>query len=600
MTRKTILTALLGLASLSTFAQLNSSVSVEGEYEPLVIETERLNVFPQGYRFDLPATALSYELQGIVTDFRPDLLTMGVTGRQTAWPWDKRRGFVDFRLGSYLNSRLHAGYYVVSDSVNTLLADLQFRSSSLYRIHGVPADFTKPARKRLYDGTLGLHYSRLVGAEGLLKADASYRIGYFNYYGTTVEKSLLPAGDSRVPVPSQTVNQAQASVGYVSSPSTVKGWHAEAAVDYLGYRRLYGPVLSGESSKGDRETQLTAGAGYAFNFADLNAVAVNAKGDFLFYSEPKDWLTADSKRKNYGVVSLTPSYRYAGDRLSLRAGVDLAVSYGVMGYEPDNAKFHVAPDVDVQYLLPAGIGLFASATGGVMPSTLQWREQYDRYQMPYMLWNQPIYTPLDARLGINAGSFAGFTGSFALRYVIAKNIPLGGWYQDYLGAYAPGSGDFLVNFLTPRRQTVNLSGYTLELGLQYAFGNMVELGFKGSYTPQDKEDGVFNGFDRPRWVLDAKAAVRPVRKLRIEVGYVYRGVRNCYSWAEQKLPGIQPDLIAFRLPDITDLNAKVTYSLLDNLDIYCRGENLLNRRVDILPGLQSEGLVVSGGLYFEF
>lgn len=595
---------IIGLGSFASYAQLSGSVSVEGEYQPIIEETERLTTFPAGYRFDLPASILDYDYSGMVTDFRPNLLTMGVTGRQTQWPWQKRRGFVDFRMGSYLNTRLHAGYYILSDSVNTLLADLNYEMSTLYREHGVPESFSRPARKRLYDGKLGLHYSRLLGQEGLLSADLNYRAAYFNYYGTTIEKSLLPSIGHDIKSPSQTLNQVKAQVAYTSSPSTVKGWHAEGSVDFLGYRRLYAPVLSGESVSGERETQLNIGGGYAFNFADVNAVSIDATGDFLFYSKPKESLSALSlplESRNYGIVSLTPSYRLATDALSIRAGVDLAVGYKLMGIEPDDAKFYAAPDIDIQYRSHVGVGLQLNVTGGVTPSTLQLREEFDRYQMPFLLWNQPVYSPVDARIGLNVGPFAGFSAQAGVRYVVARNTPIGGWYQQLLGAW-PVAPETVVNYslTTPHRQTVNLSGLGVDLNLRYSYGTLLELAFDGSYVPQNGTEGIFNGFDRPRWILTAKGVVKPIKKLKIEVGYDYRGVRRCYAWGMQTLPGIDPDLNAYRLSDITDLNARISFSILPNLDIYCRGDNLLNRRVDILPGLQSEGIVISGGFYWEF
>lgn len=584
------------LASGHAQNELNSSVSVEGIYSPIIIDTDRLNTFPSTYRFELPATDLNYEFKGIVTDFKPSLLTMGVTGRQTGRLRLPYRGFVDFRMGSWLNTRLHAGYNILADDVQTLSADLKFNSSTLWRTRGVPDSYSRPPRKRLYDGYLSLSYSRLLGSEGLLKARIGYGPEYFNYYGTTLPLPLTPA------IPTQTVQRANASVGYSSSPSTVEGWHAEGAFNYLGYRRFHEPAISGLSLRGDHESELKIGAGFAFNFAETNAVAVDVDGQFLFYPKRDDILSLPEleKRKNYGVVSLRPSYRFANDLLSLRAGLDVAVSYDAMGKEPGKGfgSVHLAPDISIAYRSESGIGLHLDATGGVTPSTLSLKETFDRYQLPILLTTLPVYTPVDARFGLNIGPFAGFDADVAIRYAAARNVPLGGWYQVYLGTYLPGGLTMdMANLLNPYAQTINMHGISVGLDLSYAYGEMVKVSFNGSYTPQKGERGIFNGFDRPRWVLAAKAEVKPVNRLKIELGYDYRGVRNCY------LPGSDADGFvpaAYRLGDITDLNAKITFSLLKNLDIYCAGANLLNRKVQLLPGLQSEGIVISGGFYLEF
>lgn len=488
------------LGSTAAFAQLNSSVSVEGEYEPLVIETERLSTFPLGYKFELPASTLNYEYTGLVTDFRPDLLTMGATGRQADWPWKKRRGYVDARLGSYLDSRLDAGYFILENPRNTLFANLKF-SSMAYKDGGsVP----EAATSRLFDGHMGLRFT--------------------------------------------------------ASPSPAHHLHAEAQADYLAYHN------------GASETRLNVGAGYAYSLTESSTIGIDLDGAFLFQGRTYG---------DYGVISLTPAYRLTKERLTLHTGVDLAFAYNAIGNLPGSKfdTFHIAPEIDVQYRPLSGLGVFLSATGGVTPSTMgMYADEWCGYRMPWVFTPNPIYTPVDGRVGVNAGPFAGFAASASVRYTVSRNVPLDAWSD-------------------PAAECVNLHGYSLNLGLRYAFGNIVEAWFDGAYSPQDGKEGVFNGFDRPRWVLEAGAAVRPIKKLKIDVGYDYRGVRNTYA-VFTTASGMQ--LLPYRLPDITDLNAKVTYSILDNFDVYVKGSNLLNHKVDLLSGLNTTGLIIQGGIYLEF
>lgn len=485
--------AILAVTAFGASAQLNSSVSVEGEYLPLVIDTERLNAFPKGYRFELPPASLNYEMEGLVTDFRPDILTMGVSPRQAQWPLKKRRGFLDARLGSYLNSRIHAGAYVVSDSKNSLLADFKFRTDA-YKDLYVDAD---PERKTLFGGALGLHYT------------------------------LSPTGNST--------------------------FHANAVGEYRSF------------AHGAKEWSLETGTGYSVKFAEKNKFSIDAQGVFFFPHRIFN---------NYGNVSLNPVYGYSHDGFALKAGANINLTYDARGASSAD-KFglvHVSPDVSVQYRLPHRIGFFLSATGGVDTSPCR-----------LLFISQPVYTPVDARFGLEAGPFAGFRGGATVRYAVARNVALDAWNPAYPG------GEAII---------ANLHGMSVALNLHYSYGTTVELGLEGSYSPQDGTEGIFNGLDRPRWILDAEATVRPVKRLKIHLGYTYRGVRSAFS------PAISAPadnrLTATRLPDITDLKAGITYSILDNLDVYAKGENLLNRRIDLLPGIGSEGLAVSGGLYLEF
>lgn len=594
--------ALLAFGAAGANAQLTGSVSVEGEYAPIIIDTERLNTFPQGMRFELPAPNLNYEYSGMAVDYKPQLFSMGVTGRLTGNPLKPRHGFVDLSLGSWLDSRLHAGAVIFSDNANSLTADLKFQSSSLYKMYGLPEDFTRANKKALYDGTLGLSYAHIFDTEGLLTADLSYRCAYFNYYGTALPLADLPPGVESAKAPSQTLNQLRTAVGYASSTSFIRGWHLNGEIDYLSYRRLYSPLLDGLQSKGDRETELKLEGGYTFAIRENQGVAIDALADFLFYSKEKPLalMLPEVERDNYGLFSLRPSYRFEHKGFRLKAGIDLDITYDAMGRTAAQGfnAIHLAPDLSAEYSTD-NISLFLKAEGGVSPVTLQMREKFNRYQMPWLLSTQPVYSPLDARVGITAGPFSGFTGRVALRYAAARNVPLGGWYQAFIGAYLPGAGNFDRNlYLSPYRQAINLHGFSIELAARYAFGSMVEVNFEGSYTPQKGHRGIFNGFDRPRWELKAGAGVRPFDKLKIEAGFDYRGVRKCYSLLPAPEGGTT--LSAYRLGDVTDLHAKITYSLLKNLDIYAEGNNLLNRHWEVIPGLVSEGLVVAGGFYIEF
>lgn len=577
------LSALFG--SVCANAQLTGSVAVEGEYEPIVVDAERIPSYPLTYRYELPTPELDYEYAGVVTDFKPGLFTMGVTGRQTDFPWKHRHGFVDFRLGSYLNSGLDAAIFLVADSVQSLQTDLKFRSSSLFR----PASdaISKLPYRRLYDGSLGLKYSRIIGSEGLLDAGVSYRLGYFNYYATPASRS-------------QTLNSFNINAGFSSSPSTIRGWNAALAINYLAYRRLYAPI-GAASQRGDRETDVTLKGGYAFPLNELSAFAVDGEANLLFYPDqyPDVLGVPDSGRDNFGVIALRPAYRFANPQITLNAGLDVAFSYNAMGSSPSKGfnAVHVAPDVTLAYNSNAGVALYLHATGGVTPLSLAARERFDLYQTPWLLSSTPLYSPIDAKIGVNVGPFYGFSASLSFRYAIARNVPVGGWYPALLGvALSQPLPAVSITASDPYSLAYNLKGYSVALDLRYAYGSRVEVALSGNFTPQNDSHGIFNGFDRPRWIAAASVAVKPISKLKVEAGVDYRGVRKCWL-----LPAPGADPVAYRLRDLTNLHAKVAYSVLSNLDLYICGSNLLNRRnVDLLPGLPLEGIAIQGGLYFEF
>lgn len=581
-------TALLAMLPAAAFAQLSGEVAVEGEYDPLVIETDRLNEYPVAYRFELPQITLDYDTEGRVADFNPTLMTMGVTGWNTRLGRRIPHGYVDFRMGSFLNTRLDAGYWILRDSVNTLSANLKFESTSLYRIHGVPDTFSEPARRKLYDGTLGLDYSRLVGRHGLFNAGVDYRCGYFNYYGSVYPYSTAPPPSTKVPT--QTVNQFGVRARFTSDPSPLRGWHAGASLGYMAYRDFtYPDYTLGLREKGDRETHLNLEGGYAFALSDISAITLDADADILLY--PKRDIRFPGYdvegRKNYGVVSVTPAYRIGRGGFNLTAGLDLDLSFNAMGSAPGEkfGFFHVAPNVGVDYRTRQ-FGFYLTATGGVTPVTLAGMEMFDRYQMPMLVSTQPIYSPVDARLGLCFGPYAGFSADLTLRYAVANNTPMGGWYQALMNVYGPESDVWRVN----------LHGASMGIDLRYALSGVLETRAEACFTPQHGKFGIFNGYDRPKVTADASVAVYPGRKLRVEAGYGLRALRRIYMPQAD-----DPDrLEGLKLRNMSMLRAKVGYMLWDTFELYIAGDNLLNRRIDILPGLQCNGIALSGGLYWEF
>lgn len=597
---------ILLLTSFSASAQLTGAVAVEGEYDPLVIETERISEYPVAYRFELPQITLNYDTEGKTADFAPSLLTMGVTGWRTLRTGRLPLGYVDFRIGSFLNSRLDAKVWALRDSVNTLSADLRFFTTSLYKTHGIPDTYTAPVNRKIFDGTLGVNYNRLIGEEGLFSSRLDYRAAYFNYYGSVEEKL---AGTADPKVPTQTVNQMDLKAGYASSPSLMRGWHASFDLGYISYRSFYYPGYAAyEREKGDRETRLGLEGGYAYGLGEHSAVALDVDADIVLYGkrrldfkgyEQGDW------RKDYALVTLTPAYRWKRSEITLLAGLDIDFAMGAMSgtYGKDYGVFHLAPDIKIDYR-GKQFGMYLAATGGVDPVTLAGMEKFDMYQMPVLMSTQPVYTPIDARLGFCFGPYSGFSADLELRYAVANNTPVGGWYQALLGTYTGNYGmfdrhaDVEFDRALVYGERINLHGLGIGLDLRYKLEGIVEASLRGDFTPQRGRTGIFNGYDRPRFVMDFNVAAYPVRKLRVEAGYSLRALRAIYGIDAESAS--EACLVSLPLPNVSMLKAKVGYGIFDNFEVYVAADNLLNRRVDYLPGLQSNGIAVSGGIYWEF
>ncbi|MDE6682785.1 MAG: hypothetical protein K2J87_05110, partial [Muribaculaceae bacterium] len=443
------------LTAMSAYAQFDQSISVEGKYIPEVIRLDRINAFPRQEKFSLETTPLSYDAKGITASFIPSLYTMPAMGWRDTRKVADNRGYLELGAGSWLNSTLSAGYRFIQTDKSVLGVRLQHNSTSLWK----PAlsENTADTRQWRYDETIGVYGSSIFENAGRLDAALDYHIGNFNYYGFnpvwvpgTLSSSEMPSA------PTQTLNDISVRVGWQSaSPADNISWNASVGTRYFGYRRMYdipdmrvnGPTAFEVASlKSTRETNLFLNAGVIFPTSSKSSVGIDLDGDLVAYSGYKDNETLanplfhPAKPDTYGLVTLTPYYRFSIDRLNFRLGVDVDIAAGAGKKEDRYNLFHFAPDVAVDF--DGGPArLYLHLSGGSRLHTLATGSELDYYQQPFILNTTPVYSPLDGEFGASFGPFSGFSAGIGFAFKVLRGEYLGGWYQPLLnyGRYAYGA-----------------------------------------------------------------------------------------------------------------------------------------------------------------
>ena len=195
---------------------------------------------------------------------------------------------------------------------------------------------------------------------------------------------------------------------------------------------------------------------------------------------------------------------------------------------------------------------------------------------------------------------------------MVRNEHLGGWYQALLNygnmtmpglpdaAGYPGTG---YHYLYADMNYFNMHGYSVGFNMKYDLGKVFSIEGKASYQPQKAETGYFNGYDRPRWTILAKAVTNPWKTLRFELSYEYRGVRNIYigAFGEDAASGFYTlGDAACRLPDLCLLNFGANYGITDRFTVRLQAENLLNRHDPVLPCLPAQGVRIGAGVSYLF
>lgn len=288
------------------------------------------------------------------------------------------------------------------------------------------------------------------------------------------------------------------------------------------------------------------------------------KFDFKNYLySPKDMVDATS-------LELNPYFNKQGDVFRIRLGGHIDWWSGAQ----DKVKF--APDVNLEYVFSESYVLYAKAVGG--------RENRSFYELtdltPYWGWHSiflnPTYVLFDASAGLMAS-------------------PMNGFWFNLTGGYLVREDDLCFSLGTtyPRQYAKFRQGKTKAayggLELKYDYKDMFGLSLKGTYYKWEWED------TRALQVDETVAlALKPEMELSVNVDFkVLEGlkVNAGYDYVKRYKGLVSP---------ISDLHAGATYELLDNVQVYARLHNLLNKDYFRMDAYPAQGMNVLAGVSLRF
>lgn len=568
--KKMLAKAMVAAFALPAMAQYNQDITVEGRYVPEFIPRDRIALFPEAVRFGVDNSVLQYSLPGVTVDFLPEAIPIPATPwRATRVPYDAR-GYVQFGLGSYLQSTLSAGYRIIDDNTSTLGVRLQHNSTSLWKPRITPGSDTRMER---YDETLGVYGSKEFTGKGHLSASGQWHIGNFDYYGSTAPSA-----------PTQTLNDASVRLGWTSARRPAIAWNVSAGARYFGYRRFYSPQAGlpfPASQTGTRETHIDLDAAMDFKLSTVSTLSLDLTGDLLLYGNTVSKTGSApllASPDNYGMITLAPKYVYLKGGLRFQAGanLDFAVDAGKPGARYNT--FHISPDVRLDYE-SGPLAIFVAVQGGTQLHTLASAWQTDYYQSPLLLSSLPVYTPMEARAGLTAGYFSGFRVGIEGGWRMQKDACPDGFYTLWLNGAA--SDNLFADTRT------DLHGWEAGLTAGYDAGKWFGVEARCFYRPQNGDTGWCDGPERSRWTARIEVKSNPVSPLELRLAYDYRGVRSAGREC-------------LRMPDITNLSFGASWKFTPKVSVWLQADNLLCTKTVYLPGLPEPRLGLTAGAELRF
>lgn len=550
----------MGLMSLSVaFAQqdstLNRTVVVENEYNPTVMDASKINVMPKMNEPKATKKNINY-----ATSLREvsawDYETMSPVVRE--WESDAAyRGYLRGGYGNNGNVDVRAGYLWDISKKDRLKvsASLDGWNTDLRGWKEDASDFTdKEFGSRMYNTKVALDYRHSFGKVDFMLG-GNYHSQVFNYL--VIEDYPEDAWDTDK---NQHRNLAN---GYLNFASTDKDmpiqFAAELGLNYLGMTHTT-EYLAKES-----ETNLYAKGNVWKTLNDENLFGLGVRFDnYAYTSEHSTDVTA---------LDFNPYYTLQNDRWNVRIGAHV----DWWGGEKD--KMYISPDVNVEHRFAGSYVLYAKAGGGREVSGLYELTKITPYWIDELL-AAPTYLTLDAALGL-------------------KGSPLDGLWFHVSGGYQIRENDVCLSISNSSElyYARNWGGDTKVLygsaGLRYDYKDVFDFSLEGTYYNWEYESLVWEGVSidglsktamslKPELEIVAEAGAKVMDGLRAHVGYEY----------VKRSGGIYDP--------VNNLYAGVDYSLLKNLNVFGKINNLMNANYVRPDACPAQGFNFLAGLSLQF
>ena len=537
----------LGTAYAQQDTTMNRTVIVENEYNPTVMDASKINVMPKVEEPKAAKRNIDY-----ATSLRPvsswNYQAMSPVVRE--WETDKAyRGYLRAGYGNNGNVDIKAGYLwdmTPKDRLNVAAS-----------VDGWNGNLLTPDnsdwKSRLYNTKVGLDYRHAFKKADFLLG-GSYRSQVFNYM--QLNYNVLNAqNNTQTYSPDQHQTLANMYLGLASTDKELAvQYQGELGINY--YKQKYPNLLE----EGYEKTVYLKGDvwkpfdeqsfGLKFNFSN-----------YLYSMQGMEDATS---------LELNPYYTFKNENLRVRLGAHVDWWSGV----EDKVKF--SPDINLEYIFSESYVLYAKVGGG--------RENRSFYELtdltPYWSLVKPAIYPTYVLFDASAGLMAS---------------PVNGLWFNLTGGYQARENDLCFDL--DGRSAITYACFNQgktkaaygSLELKYDYKDLFGLSVKGTYYNWEWEDTNGLLIDeltalalKPEFELNANIDFKVLEGLKVNVGYDY--VKRCEGLYDP----------------ISDLHMGAAYELLDNVQVFGRIHNLLDKDYYRMDGYPAQGLNVLAGVSLRF
>lgn len=583
-------TLIAGSATAGLWAQksvkdstINRQVNVEREYTPTLQDASKINTLPAHYE----PVKKQYEIKFEHTSPKLQIPTYSIADNGsgdigTQIDYSKHRGYAILGGGSNFNFEGAAGYRIIDNTDNSLdLFGTHNSTSGNIKYLQAGADPDKIKAKNMENFIKALYNQNLSSASWYL--GASFLNNNFNYYG------YRPYFVTKNQAEKQSVNIFGFETGVKSVDYGEWIYTADLKYKYFnvqhgnqGYDGPNGHIID---LLADIAKTIEGGKHAGMEIGILHQTAGNKKVSGV--DELNNQFTAMT------VARLKPYFFFDGGDLLLSLGLSLNYAFD------KHDKVAIAPFVKLDWNFANNTLLYLKADGGIDNNNFVNTFIENRYINPTTHIN-PSRTLYDAQLGVKSGAIRNFEFDVFAGYKQMKDEHL--YYAYMLDYYmlettivSPTAISNVSNALYANLKTGHLGGSLKTTLIPYTDLTFKAVAYSYSvdkYTDTTNTTSVPSqkkAWGLPSFSLGANADFAFIDKLILGFDYQLQTGRKTFS-SDQIL----------NMKNVSELNLKASYKIMDWISIYGKVNNVLNQKYEKFYGYTLQGINVLAGVSMKF
>lgn len=566
---------------------LRREMTLEREYDPSVQDANKVNTLPVIKEPEARKVPIDYADYTLPAEPEKEINILPSGDIMTGMNYNKRRGYLNFGIGTRLNINGDIGYHILSTKKDQLNVWYSHRSMN-GNVEYIQLEDEK-VKAKINDNLGGIHFKHAFD-KTIFSIGAKYGYSAFNYYGMPVYatsgdyyQAMLERADRETNQVNQTI---AATIGFESKEGAPFGYLLD--LGYINFSHKYGLC---EAAEGPTEHTFDARFDLNAGFNGNMRIGLGGQVEYFNYSLPGEEQAVDGSYytyefENHAEIMLTPYYKVMGDNWNVKLGAKVMLATG------EETKFMASPNIAMDVKVAKKTQLYLNAGGKLYSNSMYETSLVNRYVNPTREL-VPSRNWLDAVLGIKSGVAPGFWFDVFAGYKITSSdvlfVPSRTFMDGHFGNFSEAMSD-----IDTKRLFVGAN-------LKYSYQQLFDITLKGVYNNWKANYGdtwvggepnaeLGHAWGKPEMELTAGLAVRPIRPLEVALNY------NLATGRYMRIGGAE----MYKMNNINELNLTAAYNLNDTFGVYAKLGNILCQKYELYYGYPMQGFNAMIGVNINF